>query len=200
MSSSDLAAVRTAAAAFAHAIQNPDNLEVRHEAARLKEEADRQTTVIDGPGYRPVQPEELTWHHVIGTFGEQLLKLLKEKGIPASLPLAVQEAWEYLHQVLSDWSSERLLANRARILRALEEITKWKPRSRKKRRAGTPRLTPLTPQQTEAMQLYGEYKGKLSEAARVAGKTRQAMKKLGRNATPKPKTQRLPRDRRERDD
>ena len=77
-------------------------------------------------------------------------------------------------------------------------------RPRKPRRARRPAIRPLTSKQAEAVQLVGEHKGNVSEAAKVAGISRQAMKKryeeamkkLGKAALPKPKTQRLPRDRR----
>jgi hypothetical protein len=54
------------------------------------------------------------------------------------------------------------------------------------------------------MHLVGENKGNITAAAAAAGKSRQAMKKhcdralakLGKTALPKPKTTRLPRDRR----
>jgi hypothetical protein len=73
---------------------------------------------------------------------------------------------------------------------------------RKHRRRATPRKSiPLTPEQTEAMQLVGEHKGNIAAAARAAGKSRAAMDKLYRKAmaklgkkTVKHFTQRLPTD------
>jgi hypothetical protein len=75
---------------------------------------------------------------------------------------------------------------------------------RRRRRQASKKISPLTPQQVEAMQLVAEHKGDVSAAARFAGKSRQAMKKLydkatakmGLKATPKPKTQKLPEDQR----
>src|SRR5437868_2441121 len=42
---------------------------------------------------------------------------------------------------------------------------------KRRRRSGSPRPTPLTPEQTEAMQLVGENKGDVAAAARQAGKS-----------------------------
>jgi hypothetical protein len=79
------------------------------------------------------------------------------------------------------------------------------PRPQRRRRRQSPKkIAPLTSQQVEAMQLVAEHKGDISAAARFAGKSRQAMKKLydkaaakvGMKAAPKPKTQKLPEDRR----
>jgi predicted DNA-binding protein (UPF0251 family) len=76
-------------------------------------------------------------------------------------------------------------------------------RKPKRRRATERKPTPLTPEQTEAVQLVGEYKGNIAAAARAAGKSRTAMVKLYRKATAKLGkkaikhiTQPMPRDRR----
>jgi hypothetical protein len=72
---------------------------------------------------------------------------------------------------------------------------------KRRRRASAREPAPLTPAQTEAMQLVGEHKGNVAAAARAAGKSRAAMKKLYDKATRKLGkkairhfTQRLPRD------
>ena len=75
---------------------------------------------------------------------------------------------------------------------------------RKRRRQANRKIVPLTAEQTEAMSLVGEHKGDVTAAAKAAGKSRQAMKKLydkanrklGKKAMPKPKTQPLPMDQR----
>jgi hypothetical protein len=78
-------------------------------------------------------------------------------------------------------------------------------KQRKRRRQSIPRVTPLTPEQTEAVHLVSEHKGNFSAAARAAGKSRtmisklyrKAMKKLGKSASAlKPKTRPLPLDHR----
>lgn len=82
--------------------------------------------------------------------------------------------------------------------------TPKKQGSKRKRRRTSPRAeAPLTNKQVEAMQLVGECKGNFAAAAKAAGKSRQAMKKLydkGASkvglAAPKHRTQRLPTDRR----
>jgi predicted DNA-binding protein (UPF0251 family) len=78
-----------------------------------------------------------------------------------------------------------------------------KPR-RKRRRAGEPKLVPLTDRESEAVQMVGEHKGNFTAAARAMGLSRQRVselyragnKKLGKAAVQKPKTQSLPQDRR----
>jgi predicted DNA-binding protein (UPF0251 family) len=78
-----------------------------------------------------------------------------------------------------------------------------KPRAPSRRRRVSPRkAVPLTGKQSEAMHLVGEHKGNITRAAKAAGKSRQAMKKLyeaackklGRAAHPSPKTRRLETD------
>jgi predicted DNA-binding protein (UPF0251 family) len=76
--------------------------------------------------------------------------------------------------------------------------------ARKRRRTSERKPTPLTTGQLEAFQLVAEHKGNVSSAARQAGKSRQAMKKLYDKAKEKlaatgvqlPKTVRLPVDKR----
>jgi hypothetical protein len=80
--------------------------------------------------------------------------------------------------------------------------TPAKPRPRRRRKAARA-PTPLTPQQTEAVQLVGEHGGNVSAAARAAGKSPAAMRKLYQKAmrklgmkAPTHKTAALPLDRR----
>lgn len=76
-----------------------------------------------------------------------------------------------------------------------------KPGRKRRRRASPRKLTPLTPEQLEAVQLVSEHKGNIAAAARAAGKSRAAMqklcnkanRKLGKKAI-KHYTQRLPTD------
>jgi hypothetical protein len=78
------------------------------------------------------------------------------------------------------------------------------PAQRKRRRCPPRNPTRLTAEQTEAVQLVGEHKGNITAAARAAGKSRQAMKKLYDKAMKKlgaagvknPRTKALPTDRR----
>jgi len=87
-----------------------------------------------------------------------------------------------------------------------EHVSKFppvKPRRKRPRKAER-KPVPLTAGQSEAIHLVGEHKGNISKAAAAAGKSRQAMDKqykramtkIGKTATPKPKTQALPRERR----
>jgi len=77
-------------------------------------------------------------------------------------------------------------------------------RRRKRRRQSEKKTVPLTQEQTEAVFLIGEHKGNIAAAARAAGKSRPAMdklykkalKKLGKGAVEKMKTQPLPLDKR----
>lgn len=81
-------------------------------------------------------------------------------------------------------------------------------RPRKRRRQSATKIAPLTTEQAEAMHLVGEHKGNVTTAAKAAGKTRQAMKKLydkalkklGQTAAKKPQTKPLRTDRRGQDD
>jgi predicted DNA-binding protein (UPF0251 family) len=85
-----------------------------------------------------------------------------------------------------------------------ETRVRGKGRGRRRRMRQEPR--PLTPKQTEAMQIVGECEGDLAEAARKVGICRKslaerysaALKKIGLTAAQylKPKTVSLPRDRR----
>lgn len=78
--------------------------------------------------------------------------------------------------------------------------TERKPR----RKVSTRKDTPLTSRQLEALQLVGEHKGNKAAAARAAGVSPTAMKKLYRKALakapqaamPKPKFRNLPHDKR----
>jgi hypothetical protein len=78
------------------------------------------------------------------------------------------------------------------------------PKRSRRRRTGEMKITPLTEKQVEAVQLIGEHKGNIAAAARSAGKSPAAMKKLydkanrklGKKAIEKIKTQRLPKDQR----
>jgi hypothetical protein len=85
--------------------------------------------------------------------------------------------------------------------------TKEAKRQQRRRRRQAPRQAhPITPKQTEALQLVGEHKGNITAAAKQAGKSPAAMsklyhkacRKLGEKASKaqKVKTQRLPHDRR----
>jgi hypothetical protein len=69
----------------------------------------------------------------------------------------------------------------------------------------TPRVSPLTPRQSEVIQIVNECKGNLAEAARRLGRDRKSVKesydagnrklaKAGVPSRPKPKTKRLPED------
>ena len=77
-------------------------------------------------------------------------------------------------------------------------------RRRKRARKTERKTVPLTHQQTEAAQLVGEHEGNFTKSGAAAGKSRQAiaklyrkaMKKLGKTATPKPRTKSLPVDHR----
>jgi predicted DNA-binding protein (UPF0251 family) len=103
------------------------------------------------------------------------------------------------------WARQlRHLRGAAETLAAAQAAAAPQVQQKRRRRLPPRAITPLTPEQTEAMQLVGEHKGDLSAAARAAGKSRQAMaklyqkalRKLGVKASAKPKTQRLPHDRR----
>jgi hypothetical protein len=90
------------------------------------------------------------------------------------------------------------------IPRTAEEIQSRKDKQRKRRRQTQKKERPLTAAQAQAMHIVGEHKGNIAAAAKAVGISRQAMdkrykgaiKKLGRSATPKPKTQALPTDHR----
>jgi hypothetical protein len=75
--------------------------------------------------------------------------------------------------------------------------------ARRRRRKAERKPRPLTPEQLEAIQLVAEHKGNVAAAARAAGKSRAAMKKLYDKASKKLGrkaiehcTQSLPHDRR----
>jgi predicted DNA-binding protein (UPF0251 family) len=51
-------------------------------------------------------------------------------------------------------------------------------RQKRRRRTNPRKPRPLTPKESEAVHLVGEHKGKVAAAAKVAGKSRQAMQKL----------------------
>jgi len=87
----------------------------------------------------------------------------------------------------------------------LENPPPTKAKQKRRRRAPAKEPAPLTPKETEAMQLVGEHKGNFTAAGRAAGKSRQAMqklyekacRKLGKSAVePAAKTQGLPTDHR----
>ncbi len=99
---------------------------------------------------------------------------------------------------------------------ALGEVRPWyevtpaagkRATPKRRRRQGVKRVRPLTARQAEIMQIVGECKGNLSEAARQLGIHRNTLKeqyeaankKLGVRALTKPKTHKMPEDNRGQD-
>ena len=80
--------------------------------------------------------------------------------------------------------------------------------ARKRRRQSATPTAPLTPAQTEALQMVGEHKGNVAAAAKATGKSRTAMEKLykkglaklGKRDAEKVKTRALPTDARGQQD
>jgi hypothetical protein len=99
----NLAAVRAAAEQLTRAIHNPADPAVRCEAARLNNEEDRLTTVVDHPDYRPVPPAELDELVVLQILGERLWGLLDPDapGATQQLPRPVRESLHRLRVILS---------------------------------------------------------------------------------------------------
>jgi DNA-binding CsgD family transcriptional regulator len=101
---------------------------------------------------------------------------------------------------------DRLPAPRSILLRLDECIKDFRPKTAKRRRATKPRKPrPLTPRQTEVVQIVGECKGNVAAAARRLGRDRKtvaqnytaAMAKLGKEVfRSRDKTRLLARDRR----
>lgn len=121
---------------------------------------------------------------------------------------SLNEAWRILRRRhLGEATPEHELIDATeRAVRACDRIVAWlgsKANPRKRRRQTEPRDVPLTPEQTEAAQLVGEHKGNFTAAARAAGKSPQAVRKLygkairkiGRIASAvKPRVEKLPTD------
>jgi len=126
--------------------------------------------------------------------------------------LATIEArcWELWHAASREenWSgSLERLDNALRPLQIVLDRTTTAGtavRQKKRRRAKTTKVIPLTAKEAEAVQMVSEHKGNVAAAAQACGKSRAAMKKLydkgmkklGKTALPKPRTQPLPHDRR----
>jgi hypothetical protein len=129
----DLAAIRAAAAELTRAISDPEDCAIRHVAARLKEEEDKLTTVVDPKGYRPLGPEELDAATVLQIYGRQLLGLLDLDGaeVAQKLPRSDREALHRVRALLSDswgWGSFCASPDRRRdLLLALEAVRDFDP-------------------------------------------------------------------------
>jgi hypothetical protein len=95
--------------------------------------------------------------------------------------------------------AEQALATAERMEQELHALRHAAAHPRRRRASPRP-IAELTPEQTEAVFLVGEHKGNVSAAARAAGKSptamrklyRKAIAKLGRRAVKKAQTQSLP--------
>jgi hypothetical protein len=120
---------------------------------------------------------------------------------PNVLSMTLREAHENLLRLLGALPRK---GNEAARLRTLADgLDGGKAPARRHRRPPlTPKARPLTGRQCEVVQIVGECKGNLAEAAKRLGIDRKslkesydaAMEKLGRAGIPKSKTKRLPVD------
>jgi hypothetical protein len=146
--------------------------------------------------WRPADLEKMTPPGPLSDLNKHLSNLLRYVAIIGDPRLGLLERDKALASLRTDMESGQTKPS-GRVTgvgaRAAE---------RGRRRRSSPRKpTPLTPKQTEAMQLVGEHKGNIAAAARNAGKSRAAMGKLYKKATTKLGkkavkhfTQRLPKD------
>jgi hypothetical protein len=145
------------------------------------------------PALRSLRPESPGSRRLV----KALLRLVKGGGPQAAMPLLEECDNEgYLNEV-RNYITHRLYDE---LVGAEDKASQ----TRKRRRLPPKTITPLSEKQIEALQLVAANNGSITAAARAAGKSRQAMGKLYKKGnakiaskTPlKPKTQRLPQDRR----
>ncbi len=117
---------------------------------------------------------------------------------PASYVIMNQVLW------LNGMEARRRAVQEKEVPTAAVPSSQAAPAKKRRRRQAARRVIPLTGKEAEAVHLVGEHKGNISAAADAVGISRQAMKKrydkamkkLGKAALPKPKTESLPSDRR----